>query len=107
MGLLFFFPTPLQGYVSRCCVWDGESLILPSDSGKLIWWSIFGTKLFEANVGPPDYIVRLEWSVSGNALWKCGFSTLTYVEVMRSDDGEMYYVHNDIHPLYKCCRVIQ
>ena len=41
-------------------------------------------------MGPPDYIVRLDWSISGNALWKCGFSTLTYVEVMRSDDGKIY-----------------
>lgn len=68
-------------------------------------------KLFEATVGPPDYIVRLDWSTSGNALWKCGFSTLTYVEVMRNDDGKIC-IH--VHVLYiQCtvdpvmCRVIQ
>ena len=69
-------------------MWDGETLILPSDSGKLVWWSVSGEKLFEASVGSPDYIVRLEWSVSGKALWMCGFSTLSYVEVVRRVDGK-------------------
>ena len=77
----------MQGYGSRSCVWDGQSLILPSNSGKLMWWSVSGEKLFEVSVGSPDYIVRLAWSVSGKALWMCGFSTLSYVEVEKDSNG--------------------
>ena len=77
----------MQGYGSRSCVWDGESLILPSNSGKLLWWSVSGEKLFEVSAGSPDYIVRLAWSASGTALWMCGFSTLSYVEVEKDSTG--------------------
>lgn len=77
-----------QGYTSRTCVWDGEHLVLPSDSGKLMWWSKTGEKVAEFKAGSADYIVRLEWSVSGRGLWIIGFSSLTRLQVERSDDGE-------------------
>ncbi len=76
-----------QGYTCRTCVWDGDSLVLPSDSGKLVWWSVTGDKLASFAVGTSDYVVRLEWSVSGRALWMCGFSTMTCLEAKRSDKG--------------------
>ena len=69
-------------------MWDGESLVLPSDSGSLIWWSVSGSQLFEVHAGPGDYTVCLQWSVSGEGLWQCGFSTLSYLEVVRDDAGE-------------------
>ena len=76
-----------QGYSYRTCVWDGDSLVLPSDSGKLVWWSQTGDRLASFAVGTSDYVVRLEWSVSGGALWMCGFSTMTCLGVKRSDEG--------------------
>ena len=76
-----------QGFSSRTCVWDGSSLVLPADSGKLVWWEAGGEKLGEFRAGSADYIVRLDWSVSGHALWLCGFSVLSYLQVKRKDDG--------------------
>ena len=76
-----------QGYTSRTCAWDGDDLVLPSDSGKLIWWSLSGEKRCEFKVGSADFIVRLDWSVSSHALWMCGFSSLSYLEVKRDDKG--------------------
>ena len=73
--------------MSRTCVWDGESLVLPSDSGSLIWWSVSGIQLFETQAGPADFTVCLQWSVSGGGLWRCGFSTLSYLDVVRDDTG--------------------
>ena len=63
--------------------------MLPSDSGKLVWWSPAGEKLCEFMVGSADYIVRLDWSVSSHALWMCGFSTLSYLQVKRNDKGRL------------------
>ena len=63
--------------------------MLPSDSGKLVWWSPAGEKLCEFTVGSADYIVRLDWSVSSHALWMCGFSTLSYLQVKRNDEGRL------------------
>lgn len=83
----------MQGYVSRSCVWDNENLILPSDTGTLVWWSVSGRKLFQEKVASSDYIVHLEWSVSGKALWMCGFSTLSYVEVKKNHDGKCTCAH--------------
>ena len=60
--------------------------MLPSDSGKLIWWSLSGEKMAEFSVWSGDYIVRADWSVSGAALWVCGFSTLRYVKIERRND---------------------
>ena len=81
-------------------MWDGQSLILPSNSGKLMWWSVSGEKLFEVCVGSPDYIVRLAWSVSGKALWMCGFSTLSYVEVEK--DSGTHRLKSDCTCRYTC-----
>lgn len=81
-GMYFY-----QGYSCRTCVWDGDSLVLPSDSGKLVWWSQTGNKLASFAVGTSDYVVRLEWSVLGRALWMCGFSTMICLEVKRSNEG--------------------
>ena len=78
---------PPQGYTSRSCVWDGEQLVLPSDSGKLVWWSTSGERLFEAAVDVPGYVVHMQWSLSGRAVWMCGFSRLSYVEIDRNSDG--------------------
>ena len=76
-----------QGYTSRSCEWDGEHLVLPSDSGKLVWWTLSGERLFEAAVDVHGYVVHLQWSLSGKTLWMCGFSRLSYVEVHRNFDG--------------------
>ena len=76
--------------MARSCVWDGDHLILPSNSGRLVWWNVSGDRLFEANVGSADHIVHLDWSLSGRALWICGFSTLHYVEVEKSSNGGHY-----------------
>ena len=62
--------------------------MLPSDSGKLVWWSQSGDRLASFAVGSCDYVVRLDWSVSGHALWMCGFSTMTYFDVKRQRNGE-------------------
>lgn len=62
--------------------------MLPSDSGKLVWWSRTGDRLASFSVGSADYVVRLDWSVSGRCLWMCGFSTMTCLEVKKTDDGE-------------------
>lgn len=75
----------IQGTTSRTCVWDGDYLVLPTDSGKLVWWSMAGEKVREFKVGSPDYIVRLDWSVSGHSLWMCGFSTLSLLSVKRDE----------------------
>ena len=83
----WMFVCSYQGYTCRTCTWDGDSLVLPSDSGKLVWWSVTGDKLASFAVGTSDYVVRLEWSVSGRALWMCGFSTMTCLEAKRSDKG--------------------
>lgn len=56
-----------------------------------MWWSVLGNKLFEGRVASPDFVVHLEWSVSGKALWMCGFSTLSYVEVKKNHDGMCAY----------------
>ena len=77
-----------QGYSSRTCVWDGDALVLPSDSGKLVWWSQNGDKLTSFAVGSSDYMVRLEWSISGRALWMCGFSSMTCLDVRKSVNGK-------------------
>ena len=61
--------------------------MLPSDSGKLTWWNKNGDKVAEFKAGSADYIVRLEWSISGNSLWMCGFSSLTKLSVERNDEG--------------------
>ena len=61
--------------------------MLPSDSGKLVWWSLSGEKRCEFKVASADFIVRLDWSVSSHALWMCGFSSLSYLEVKRGDKG--------------------
>lgn len=97
--------------MSRSCVWDNENLVLPSDSGTLVWWSVSGDKLFEEKVASSDFIVHLEWSVSGKALWMCGFSTLSYVEVKKNHDGTymsiwMHTHDNAIHNdgTYVICR---
>lgn len=81
------FSFPFQGYSSRTCTWDGNALVLPSDGGKLSWWSTCGEKLHEFKVGGADYIVRLDWSVSGHALWICGFSNLGYLHINRDANG--------------------
>lgn len=75
--------------MSRSCVWDGDNLVLPSESGKLVWWSVSGDRIFEANEESHDFIVHLQWSVSGSGLWMCGFSTLSYVEVKRTSNGNV------------------
>ena len=69
-------------------MWDGDALVLPSDSGELVWWSQSGGKLASFAVGSSDYVVRLEWSVSGGALWMCGFSSMTYLDVRKGVNGE-------------------
>ena len=77
-------------------MWDGENLVLPSDTGKLVWWNMSGDRLFEAHLESPDFIVHIDWSVSGSALWMCGFSALTYVEVEKKSNGKyrmMCYVY--------------
>ena len=63
--------------------------MLPSDSGKLVWWSPAGEKLCEFTVRSADYIVRLDWSVSNHALWMCGFGTLSYLQVKGNDKGRL------------------
>ena len=68
-------------------------LVLPSDSGKISWLSMAGERIFEAVVGPTGYIVHLTWSLSGRALWMCGFSRLCYVEVERHSDGNVNCGH--------------
>lgn len=78
--------------MSRSCVWDNKNLVLPSDSGTLVWWSVSGNKLFEEKVASPDFIVHLEWSASSKALWMCGFSTLSYVEVKKNQNGTYIYM---------------
>lgn len=58
-----------------------------------MWWSVLGNKLFEGHVASPDFVVHLEWSVSGKALWMCGISTLSYVEVKKIQNGMCAYTH--------------
>ena len=77
-----------QGVTARTCVWDGDCLVLPSDSGALLWWSTSGVKVKEVKIGSPDYLVRLDWSVSGQSLWVCGFSALRLLSVTRDKQGE-------------------
>ena len=60
---------------------------MPSDSGKLVWWSMFGERLFEAAVDVTGYVVHLQLSLNGRALWVCGFSRLSYVEIDKNSDG--------------------
>lgn len=36
-----------------------------------------------------DYIVRMDWSVSGEGLWMCGFSCLCYLAVERNEAGKV------------------
>ena len=71
--------------------------MLPSDSGKLVWWSTSGERLFEAAVDIPGYVVHMQWSLSGRAVWMCGFSRLSYVEIDRNSDGSL-----KIGVCYKC-----
>lgn len=60
---------------------------MPSDSGKVMWWSKEGEKLLEVESGVQDYVVHMDWSVSARGLWICGFSCLSYLAVERNDAG--------------------
>lgn len=62
--------------------------MVPSDSGKVTWWSREGEKVEEFESCVQDYIVRMDWSVSGGGLWVCGFSCLSYLAVERSQTGK-------------------
>ncbi len=82
-----------QGVTSRTCVWDGACLVLPTDSGSLVWWSTEGSKVKEVKIGSPDTIVRLDWSVSRKSLWVCGFSALRLLKFERDEQGSYYFMH--------------
>ena len=62
--------------------------MVPSDSGKVVWWSQAGEKMVELESCLQDYIVSMDWSVSGNGFWMCGFSCLAYFTVERDEKGE-------------------
>lgn len=62
--------------------------MVPSDSGSVMWWSREGLKVSEFRSVIDDYIVHMEWSVSRNALWVCGFSNLLFLVVERNEAGE-------------------
>ena len=61
--------------------------MLPTDSGSLLWWSMSGEKVKEVKIGSPDFLVRLDWSVSRQSLWVCGFSALRLLSVSRDEQG--------------------
>ena len=61
---------------------------MPSDSGKVAWWSREGERVCEFESCVQDYVVRMNWSRSGNGMWICGFSYLVYLAIDRSDDGD-------------------
>ena len=59
----------------------------------MVWWTTAGKKLHDFKVISSDYVVRLDWSRSGSALWVFCFSSLNYLEVTRdSDSGEVSMV---------------
>lgn len=60
---------------------------MPSDSGRVMWWSMAGEKVMEFDSGLQDYVMHMDWSVSRKGLWICGFSCLLYLNVIRNDAG--------------------
>lgn len=82
-----------QGSGFRAAVWDGEALVVPSDNGKVMWWDKDGGKVCEFESCMQDYTVHMDWSVSGNGLWMCGFSCMAYLAIERSDDGKHVCIH--------------
>ena len=75
-----------QGSGFRTGIWDGEYLVVHSDSGKVMWWDREGEKVLEFATGFSDIVVHMDWSLSGRGLWVCGFSCLDYCAVERSTD---------------------
>lgn len=55
----------------------------------MAWWSREGEKVLEFESCMQDYIVRMDWSVSGEGLWMCGFSCLCYLAVERNEAGKV------------------
>ena len=65
-------------------MWDGDLLLFPSDTGKLLWWSPRGGNCVkEVKILEQDYFVRVDWDVPGESLFVCGFTTLNHVTVKR------------------------
>ena len=62
--------------------------MVPCDAGKLTWWNRNGEKVAEFSSEMHDYIVHIDWSISGRGLWICGFSCLAYLTVERNDAGK-------------------
>ena len=64
--------------------------MLPSDSGKVMWWSVDGEKVAEFESCFQDYVMHMDWSVSGKAIWICGFSCLLLLSVDWDDEGKIF-----------------
>lgn len=63
--------------------------MVPSDNGKVAWWSQDGDKTEEFESFMQDYVVRMDWSTSGEGLWLCGFSCILYLAVERNGAGKV------------------
>ena len=75
-----------QGTGFRTCLWDGNLLLLPCDSGKLTWWNVGGEKEEELHTGVRDLVSHVSLSASGNGIWICG-SNMSFFELVRSSEG--------------------
>lgn len=67
-------------------------MIVPSDSGKVSWWSEDGDKVTQCSNGLQDTVVHIDLSLSGNGLWICGFSSLAFFNIERSEEGGVFVV---------------
>ena len=68
-------------------MWDGDLLLFPTDSGKLVWWNTTGEKVAEVKVLEQDYYVRLAWDEPQRTLFVCGFTTLNHVTLQRESSS--------------------
>ena len=79
-------------------MWDGDLLLFPTDSGKLVWWNTTGEKVAEVKVLEQDYYVRLAWDEPQRTLFVCGFTTLNHVTLQReSSSGTLEHTHTHTH----------
>jgi hypothetical protein len=53
------------------------------------WWGQDGGRRAQFESFMQDYVVRMDWSVSGEGLWICGFSCLLYLAVKRNEAGKV------------------